>query len=247
MQESGKPYDGIAPFYDYIMRHVDYKMWARYIKNILLSHSKKTKTLIDISCGTGSLISYYTKNKIQKFGSDISLSMLHAAQKKKNLSGIPFICTDFRHLPFRTDTFDAVICLYDSVNYLLETEEINSFFEDIAAILKDNGLFIFDVVTPELCAQVFADYREEKFWGLNGYKRRSWYKPETHMQYNRFEVTDNDKTTIELHRQKIRPIEDWKALLYDSPFQVVGILGDFTFRPPKRNAERIHFVCKVLK
>lgn len=203
--------------------------------------------MIDISCGTGSLLSYYTKNKITKFGSDISLAMLKSAQKKKNLAKIPLICTDFRDLPFKSGSFDATICLYDSVNYLLETEEISNFFDYIAAILKNDGLFIFDVVTPEFCERVFSDYREEKFWGLNGYKRRSWYESQTNLQFNKFEVINNGKITVELHKQRIRALDDWKTLLVQSPLRMIGILGDFTFRPPKKNAERIHFICKVSK
>ena len=45
------------------------------------------------------------------------------------------------------ERFDLVTCWYDSLNYLLEHEELVRTFINVARVLKPGGLFIFDMNT----------------------------------------------------------------------------------------------------
>jgi SAM-dependent methyltransferase len=44
--------------------------------------------------------------------------------------------------------FDAIVCVFDSINHLLNFAEWKKVFRQVALHLKDDGLFIFDVNTP---------------------------------------------------------------------------------------------------
>jgi ubiquinone/menaquinone biosynthesis C-methylase UbiE len=237
----------IAPFYDYIMDHVNYKIWARYIKSLLFYYNKQAKTIIDLSCGTGSLLIYLDSKKWCLCGSDLSAAMLEEAKMKKEIKHIPLLCSDINRLSIKENKFDAALILYDSINYLIEDEQINNFFKEAAAILNDKGLLIFDVVTPYTCKKEFMDYHESKSWGKDSYKRHGWFLYKYNMQYNEFIITVDGKKYKELHQQKIRPVEEWKELINKSPFEMLRSLNNFSFRNAHKTSERIHFVCRKMK
>jgi ubiquinone/menaquinone biosynthesis C-methylase UbiE len=80
--------------------------------------------------------------------------MLRAGQKK----GDPFPSTlgDLRALPFESESFNLISCLFDSVNFILEENELQTAFNDVARTLKPGGLFYFDIVTQRMVIQHFA-------------------------------------------------------------------------------------------
>jgi SAM-dependent methyltransferase len=135
--------------------------------------------------------------------------------------------------------------LYDSINYLIESDDVLRLFSEAARILKPNGRFIFDAATPFVCETAFRDY-EEKDVSPQGfpYVRRSWYDAEQKIQYNHFTIRFNGQHIEETHQQKIRSLREWRKLLAESPLQLVAAYGGFGFKPAQKTAERIHFVCE---
>ena len=71
-----EPYFALAPIYDEVMEHVDYKRWATYVHKIVQQFDHKTDWILDISCGTGSCAKYLLKLGYHVTGSDNSWSML---------------------------------------------------------------------------------------------------------------------------------------------------------------------------
>lgn len=244
MRQQVVPYSKIAPFYDEIMEHVNYKQWAKYIKTILSLYQHKPKTIIDLSCGTGSLFKHLKSTKWKIFGNDLSFEMLELVQEKVGSEPIPIFCSDFRNLPIRQNSFDLALVLYDSVNYVIGDDQVLPFFDEIYSILKNNGLFIFDAVTPYICKKAFSDYSEKKFWGDLGYKRSAWYIDGEDHQYNEFHVQISRKTYKETHIQKIRSIDEWKKFLENSKFNLLSIYNNFSLNKVHKKTERAHFVCK---
>jgi hypothetical protein len=51
-----------------------------------------------------------------------------------------------------------VTCLYDSLNHLLEAEDLAAAFRSIRGVMDDDSLFLFDVNHPEIYPEV---------WGLS--------------------------------------------------------------------------------
>jgi len=239
-----KPYDGIAQYYDELMDHVNYKQWAKYLQTIFSLQDKKIKSIIDMSCGTGSLLSSLAGAKLQLTGSDNSFMMLKHAKEKTKSSKIRFAAADFVKLPFQKNEFDAALALYDSVNYLLKEKDVQSFFNEVHRVLKKQGLLIFDVVTPYTCKKYFSSYHVQEFDDNGeGYDRKSWFDENKSIQYNEFIINQNSGSFFEKHKQRIRSIERWFELVEAGPFAYCSVFGDFTFMPAKENAERVHFIC----
>ena len=114
------PYQGLAPIYDYVMRHVDYDEWAAFIRDVFTRYAPETKHLIDLACGTGNVSSELSLLGFSITGADLSESMVRIAQEKAALRGddSTFATTCAR---FRIGLKVLFAC--DSFNYLLETED----------------------------------------------------------------------------------------------------------------------------
>jgi ubiquinone/menaquinone biosynthesis C-methylase UbiE len=247
-QEAVVQYQAIAAFYDSLMLHVNYRMWAQYIRTLLERFGKDNFRLIDLSCGTGSLLQNFQITKMQPFGNDLSPGMLQQARLKLSSRGIPLICSSFCSLPLRSDSFDAALVLYDSINYLLTEEDVEQFLSEAGRIIRPGGLLIFDVVTPYTCKVIFKDYSECN-WDSDGrgYDRRSWYEADTRLQYNAFNIKFNGKYFYELHAQRILPINEWREFLDPLQWKIIGIFHNFTLNNGQEKSERVHFVCQNLK
>ncbi len=65
-----------------------------------------TGTILDVGCGTGTLIAFAHRNGLRCFGIDTSEGMLSKASEK--VPEATFINTSFYRLPFADETFDYV-------------------------------------------------------------------------------------------------------------------------------------------
>ena len=238
------PYNKIAPWYDLMMNHVDYQMWAKYIYSIFKYYQLEISSIADLSCGTGSLAKYLPLIKQKTIASDLSIDMLYQLRSKNIKNWDKLLCCDFTALPFKNHSFDAILVLYDSVNYLVDDQKILQFFNQTNASLKTEGALIFDVVTPYICNKAFADFQEKQIENGRGYERNSWFMESDNTQYTEFIVHENGQTYIEMHQQKIRPFEEWLGWIDQSPFELIGAISNFSFRKAGPNSERIHFILQ---
>ena len=137
-------YDPIAPFYDKV--HGSRKQTITYIKQLLKAYHPKAKTLLSLACGTGEVCRAF-KRRYKITGLDISKQMLEVAQKK--LPKVKFYHQNMVDLNL-DEKFDVVLCLFASINHVLEFNDWESFFGRVKAHLNPGGIFIFDMMS-ELC------------------------------------------------------------------------------------------------
>ncbi len=144
-----QPYSILAKYYDDFAGAKRYKEWHSFLKEIIKKYKIDSDFAIDLACGTGTN-SETLKNLgfAQVFGVDKSQAMLDQAKiKHKNIS---FFKKDF--LNFYGKRFkeaSLVTCFYDSLNYLLEESELEKAFINVYKSLKNGGVFVFDLNTPE--------------------------------------------------------------------------------------------------
>jgi ubiquinone/menaquinone biosynthesis C-methylase UbiE len=241
-----RPYSQLAAYYDEIMNHVDYKRWARHIKTIISHYRQKPENIVDLACGTGAIFKYLKSKKWTLYGGDRSFDMISQGYQKQFSPACYFFCSDFCSVPIKKEYFDVALILYDSVNYLIEDEDISRMFSEVSLTLKNGGMFIFDVVTPYVCRTAFRDYTEQKFWGQSGYTRKSWYEEHRFIQHNEFEIYTGSDIYKEQHQQRIRYQEEWEDYIDRSPLELLAAYHNFSFRKAKNKSERIHFVCRKL-
>jgi SAM-dependent methyltransferase len=134
-------YDSLAPFYDRLMG--DRREHADYLGSLLEHHHPRARTLLELACGTGSLLRWLGE-RYEVTGLDISGPMLEiAAVKAPSARLLQGDMTEAR-LGAR---FDVVLCAFDSVNHLESFERWLALFDRAREQLAPGGVFVFDVNT----------------------------------------------------------------------------------------------------
>ncbi len=138
-------YNLFARYYDSYMSHVDYDSWTDSIKIWFEKYSsRKLNKILEIACGTASISSRFVKESYDVSASDSSPYMLHMADHKPHKPKLYY--GDLLD-PIPEKGYDLIICLFDSINYLLHTSEIYKCLINVHEALQTGGLFIFDIST----------------------------------------------------------------------------------------------------
>lgn len=121
---------------------------AELLPSVLERFGVKPQMLLDLACGEGSFAVAMAKKGFQVTGVDLSPYILQFARERAQQENVnaEFLLQDMRSLPFE-ERFDLVTCWYDSLNYLLELEDLEKAFAGACRALKRGGLFIFDMNT----------------------------------------------------------------------------------------------------
>jgi ubiquinone/menaquinone biosynthesis C-methylase UbiE len=235
-----QPYEKLAPIYDFVMNHVDYVGWARYVMKIYEHFSLNVKTVLDISCGTGTLVKNLREIGFLADGCDYSEAMLEIAREKNPTAN--FWQSDSRDIKIN-QKYDSALCLYDSINYILDINDVTVVLESVEKILKDDAIFIFDICTEKNSLENFDSYYEKESINEYRYIRKSYYKRREKFHINEFRIKTPDGKFLETHKQKIYKIEDIRKVIASSPFELKLCLDGFTFRPAtESSSERVHFI-----
>jgi len=140
---SAKPshYNKEAQYYDSLS-----EKGSELINQIIEKILKKqgAKTVLDLTCGTGSQVFWLAKRGYKVVGSDINSKMLKIAQNKakKQETNVTFLKGDMRTT--KVGKFDAVITIFNAVGHLTKSD-FEKAIQNIYENLKDGGLYIFDI------------------------------------------------------------------------------------------------------
>lgn len=112
------------------------------IEQILQRHG--VKTVLDLTCGTGSQVFWLLKRGYEVVGFDINNQMLEIARnkaRKQNLS-IQLKQGDMRTA--KAGKFDAVITIFNSIGQLTP-QDFEKAVQNIHNNLNTHGLYVFDI------------------------------------------------------------------------------------------------------
>lgn len=112
------------------------------------------REILDLACGEGTFAVEISEKGYDVVGVDISSRQITFAREKD--SGAEFMVDDIRELSF-SEEFDAVTCWYDSLNYILDREELKQVFEGVHSALREGGIFVFDVNTVHVMEEVWNE------------------------------------------------------------------------------------------
>jgi SAM-dependent methyltransferase len=132
-------YEAFARFYDAVQG--DRSEALPFVR----PHLAGAASVLELACGTGSILAHL-RSEFEVVGVDLSPEMLEVAREK--VPGVELVLADMTSVRLGR-TFDAVLCLYDAVNHLLEWEQWESLFDTAAVHLQPGGVFVFDVNDEE--------------------------------------------------------------------------------------------------
>ena len=242
-------YTGFAQVYDKFMDNIEYDKWCEYLVSILKEYGVNYGIVLDLGCGTGNITELLADKGYDMIGVDYSQEMLNMAIEKRKNDGILYLCQDMRELDLY-GTVAAVVSLCDSMNYILEEEEVLGILTSAARNYLDyGGLFIFDLNTEYkykeiLGEQTIAENREESSFIWENY-----YDEDSHI--NEYNLTlfikehgDHYRKYEETHYQKSYSLDTIRKLVEMSGLELLHIYDAFTHEEPKADSERVYVVLR---
>lgn len=158
-------YEAFAAVYNDFNHSNDYEMW---LGRALLPELGKYGLVeggsaLDVGCGTGRAFRPLLQRGWRVQGCDISPAMLELAAEEGG-ADVPLEVADMRDLP-RFGEFDLVLSLNDSVNYLLNDEDLVLALAGMRANLAESGLLLFDVNSASTYEHGYSEVREVEHQG----------------------------------------------------------------------------------
>ena len=241
-----QPYSALAAGYDVVMGHVDYQLWAEYVFGLLRTHAPAARDVLELGCGTGSFALVLQELGGYRYAAtDRSEEMLRVARAKAQLENaeIQFEVVDFTS--FRTETqVDAVLLLYDGLNYLLAADQVSSLLQSAFDALRVGGVFLFDVSTPSNSENNVAYFEDRGEEGEFAYIRTSRYDRERRLHITRFELVTEGIASAEEHVQRAYGMDEIRELIAEQGWSDVYAYDGFSTAPATAKTERIHWVLK---
>lgn len=240
-----------ASVYDVFTDGVDYSARADYICSILKNNGIESGIILDAACGTGSISCRLLEKGYDVVANDISVAMLNIAREKLITFGdrAVLVCQDMCELDL-FGTVNAAVCCLDSLNHLIEIEELADAFKSIGTFIEPGGIFIFDVNTLYKHRDILSDrtfiYEDEDDIFLAWQNSECDLDDVVQMFIDVF--TKNEDGTYDRQTdyiiERAYSVETISELLCRNGFEILNVFGDMKTLPPEENEERIYFVAK---
>ena len=268
-------YTDFAAVYDTFMDETPYEVWGDFIVELIEKYGvsrpalavdksgtaepeenseaaleQERNFIAELGCGTGSFTINMAKRGYDIIGIDMSSDMLDIARKKSVAEGldIMFLEQDMRELDLYC-TAGTILSVCDSINYLLEDEDVIETFKLVNNFLFPKGVFIFDFNTLHKYRDVIGDAtiaenREECSFIWDNY-----YHDEEHI--NEYDLTiftkcgegDVFKRSVETHYQRGYTLDEMKTFVEKAGMKFIAAYDVDTHGEPTEDSERIYIVA----
>jgi len=223
-------YAGFAEQYDWMKK--DNPERIIFFQRVFSDH--KVSRVLDCACGTGKDLIEFHSLGLNVYGSDLSKSMLRQAKITTSDYNIPIRKVDFTNLPENFDiNFDAIVCLNNSINELLEDSDTLQALRSMKSVLKPNGILIFDqgqtdnsMKNPPKYVPIINNRDFTRFFTIE-------YSG-NHQIVNIFDFTHTEHDSKFNHfsvKIRIRLLDSWLNILQKGGFSKIDFYGDWNSTP----------------
>lgn len=280
-------YTDFASVYDELMDDTPYEEWCEFLMEAFRRYgadseqtdhagekamdknlAQERNTVLDLGCGTGTLTELLARRGYDMIGVDNAPEMLQIAMEKRERSGLDilYLLQDMRELELY-GTVGAAVSVCDSLNYLLDEEDIVQTFERVNTYLYPQGIFVFDFNTVykyqtvigdatiaenrEDCSFIWENYYHEE-QEINEYdltifvaEGRSGAGAEKKAGQKVCEqAAQRFRRFQEVHYQRGYRLSQMKALLLRAGLEFLEAFDADTHGKVRRESERIYVVAR---
>ncbi len=255
-------YRDFAYVYDELMDNTPYELWCERIEQLIKDYgvsvpgqedaallASERNLVVDLGCGTGTLTQMMYQKGYDMIGIDNSEEMLNVASNKCKQSGedILYLLQDMRELELYS-TVGTMISVCDSLNYILEEDELLGTFRLINNYLYPGGIFIFDFNTVYKYENIIGDTTIAENREDCSFIWENYYYPEE--EINEYDLTvfvqekgDRFRRFTETHYQRGYTAEKMCSLVEAAGMQVLLMRDSDTDGPVTETTERIYLVA----
>lgn len=131
----------LSQYYNSLMG--DYSSIINTTNDLVKSYVPKSSSILELGCGTGNILKNLPKS-YELHGLDNSEGMLSIAQNQ--VPNATFYLDDMTTFKLGRK-FDAILCIFDSINHLTSKSQWKKTFSNVYNHLRDDGVFVFDMNT----------------------------------------------------------------------------------------------------
>ena len=238
-----------ASVYDLFMEQVKYDEWLDHIHAVWEKYGIAPKTILDLGCGTGSILLPLAQEGFDVIGVDLSSEMLTEADHKAMEAGVSvrLACQDMTELDLGEQA-DCILSLCDCMNYLTEEGQLAAAFQRIAAHMKPESILLFDMNTEYKFREVLGQkvfpvrQRAAYIWGERLRRGR-----EINEHYEHLIAQENGlyERVEEYHYERAYATEEIEQALQAAGLALLEVTDGYCFAPPQEKSERLLFVAKL--
>lgn len=256
-------YQDFAYVYDELMDATPYEEWCDRIHKLIQEYGvskpqrnvedildSERNLVVDLGCGTGTLTELLYEQGYDMIGIDNSSEMLNVAMEKRAETGseILYLLQDMRELELYS-TVGTVVSVCDSVNYILEEEELLETFSLVNNYLYPSGIFIFDFNTEYKYREVIGDTTIAENREDCSFIWENYYDPETCV--NEYDLTifvqeeeDIFRRFTETHYQRGYTPEQMVKLIEQAGMKLVEMKDADTGEAVTKESQRVYIVAR---
>ncbi|WP_236785692.1 class I SAM-dependent DNA methyltransferase [Anaerococcus ihuae] len=239
-------YKDFAYIYDKLSFDLNYEKYAQNIKSLVIKNKLKREKMLELACGSGMLTNHFFDFYEKIDALDLSKCMLEVFSnkyQKENVSLYNYDMVDFQN----KSSYDLIVILLDSINYILNENDLKKLMENSYKNLKKGGLLIFDINSEYKMKEVFGSKSyiyecEDIFYTWDNIRTDDIID----MELNFF-VENEDGTynrIIENQLERIYSVDFMEKILKENNFSDIEIFDEDDMGKLKDNTLRILFKAK---
>lgn len=239
-------FNEIAFLYDELMDGVPYNGWVRYLHSILNRLNYRPESILDLCCGTGTVTRILSSQGYSVAGVDISAEMIKCARNLANNEGksIEYFIQDAATFDIGRQ-FDLVISFFDSLNYIINENDLQSCFKQVHKHLHHNGFFIFDMNTEFALMAGFFNQSNNGSRSPVIYNWKSKYDPNTHICAVEMDFIYHDSIKKHVvHFQRAYEDSEIINMLHNAGLEIVSVYDAYTFKEVNSKSDRAFYIAR---
>lgn len=211
------PYTLLADYYDGAWHEYSDYM-EHLIADLERESGRRFRHVCDAACGSGLLLQNLNDGERRLSGYDRSAQMIERARLR--LPGAHLALGDLREPPPVSGPFDLVTCVYDSLNYLLEEDDLRCFFRSARAVTESEGVLVVDLNDHTMYEERDGSIHHRLIGGV-GIRERLCYEPgPPSLAVTTFEFPDG----VEEHRQRPWETHEVEQIIAEEGWQLLDTM-----------------------
>lgn len=203
----------------------------------VLKHAR-SGNLLELACGTGALA-----NRLSPYfrveGLDLDPAMIRHFQRCN-----PDCVTHIRSMTDLSGlgSYDVILCFGDSLNYLVDADDVQQLFQTVWDHLNPRGWFLLDAHSEARLKEFESEYIEEGYLGLIPYQWTIQTLSEDHLDHQLVFYEPNGAPQRVHIVQRVYALEDLKRWLKRFPWSIT-VSSDFE-EGIDPQAEKVFLACR---
>lgn len=213
-------------------------------------------SVLDLCCGPGRHLHFLGRGVRQAVGLDLSPALLRRAalhwraddgfDDANHEIGVPgrgralLVRADMRRLPLADASFDRVVNLFTSFGYFLDDADNQFVLEEIARVLRGNGMLAIDHINREVLLANLVPLSERPMPGKRRLvERRRWDHP-TRRIIKDVELTEPEGAIRRWHESvRVYEPDELESMLRAAALEPVARFGDYDGSPWSADSPRL--------